>query len=169
MNRKEKIEFLIANIKGVGPSKAEKIADAFADIENLTSLAYDKNAMTRLKETVGIALANAVMDQLVDIKRQDEAVQLMVECGIPYFSATTIAKTDLLFKAFKKDPYTIGRQNDIKFEHCDRFAHVLFCEGNAPDMSKARMQYFIEAMLASLENSGHTFAYLSQLTKKINQ
>lgn len=169
MNRKEKIEFLIGNIKGVGPAKAEKIADAFFDTENLIELAYNQDAMQKLKETVGIASARNIMDQLIDMKRQDEAVQLMVSCGIPYFSATSIAKTELLFKAFKEDPYTIGRQNDIKFEYCDRFAHILFCEGNSPDMSKSRMQYFIEAMLASLENSGHTFAYLSQLTKKLNQ
>lgn len=31
------------------------------------------------------------------------------------------------------------------------------------------MHFFIDAMLMELENSGHTFAYLAQLTKKINQ
>jgi exodeoxyribonuclease V alpha subunit len=168
VNRKEKIEFLIANFKGVGPSKAEKIADLFHDVDNLIDLAYSKHALEQLKETVGIASANSVMDQLIDIKRQDDAVQMMVDCGISYFSALNIAKTELLFKAFKKDPYTIGRQNGVKFEACDRFAHRLYCD-NPPDMSRSRMKYFIEAMLANLENSGHTFAFLPQLTKKLNQ
>jgi exodeoxyribonuclease V alpha subunit len=168
MTRKAKIDFLISNIKGVGPAKAEKIADAFYDKENLIDLAYSQEAMNTLKETVGIAAANNIMEQLIDMKRQDEAVQVMVDCGIPYFTAINIAKTELLFKAFKDDPYTIGRQNDVKFEYCDRFAHRLFWE-NPPDMSRARMKYFIEAMLASLENSGHTFAFLPQLTKKLNQ
>ena len=35
-------------------------------------------------------------------------------------------------------------------------------------MFASRMHYFIEAMLAELENSGHTFAYITQLTKKLN-
>jgi exodeoxyribonuclease V alpha subunit len=74
-----------------------------------------------------------------------------------------------LFDAFKRDPYTIGRQNDIPFVQCDRFAHILFKDSLAPDMTVPRMQYFIDAMLMELENSGHTFAYLSQLTKKLNQ
>ena len=169
MTRKEKLDFLITNIKGVGPAKAEKIADAFENVDNLIDLAYDQDAFDKLKNVVGASTANVVMDQLIDIKRQDEAVQMMVECGIPYFTATSLAKTDLLFQAFKKDPYTIGRQNDIKFEYCDKFAHMLFWETRSPDMSKARMQYCIEAMLSNLENSGHTFAYLPQLTKKINQ
>ena len=168
MNRKEKIKFLIENIKGVGPSKAEKIVDAFEDLDNLILIANDNELYERLKLTVGISLATSITEQLLDIKRQDDAVQLMVECGIPYFSATNMAKTELLFEAFQKDPYTIGRQNDIRFEYCDRFAHISFQE-NAPDMSKSRMQYFIEAMLTDLENSGHTFAYLHQLTKKMNQ
>lgn len=170
MTRKEKIDFLIHNINGVGPAKAEKIADAFENVDSFIELAYDKNAYDTMKNAVGISLAKSIMDQFIDIKRQDEAVQKMVECGVPYFSATTIAKTELLFKAFQEDPYTIGRQNNLKFEHCDRFGHLAFAESErSPDMSKARMQWFIEAMLSDLENSGHTFAYLNQLTKKINQ
>ena len=87
MDRKEKIKFLIENIKGVGPSKAEKIADAFAHIDTLTTIAYNANEYDLLKATVGLSLAKSIMDQLIDIMRQDNAVQLMVECGIPYFSA----------------------------------------------------------------------------------
>ena len=167
MTRKEKIDFLEQNIKGVGPSKAQKIADAFPDCDYLVDLAYNKEAHEQLKALVGINLANSIMDQFIDIKRQDKEVQLMVKCGIPYFKATTIAKTELLMKAFREDPYTVGRNHNIDFVQCDKFAHIEMGDNN-PDMSKSRMQYFIEAMLAELENSGHTFAYLNQLTKKIN-
>ena len=167
MTRKDKINFLTENIKGVGPAKAEKIADLFNDVDDLISLAFNQDAFEKLKKTVGISLANNFMDQIAEIKRQDDAIQLMVNCSIPYFSAISIAKTELLFDAFKKDPYTIGRQNGLMFEHCDRFAHIRFGE-NSPDLSKSRMQWFIDAMLFELENSGHTFAYLTQLTKKMN-
>lgn len=168
MSRKDKIRFLIENIKGVGPAKAEKIADLFHDVDNLLSLAYNKEAFEKLKECVGITLANTFMDQIAEIKRQDDSIQLMVQCGIPYFSAINIAKTEMLFDAFKENPYKIGLLNGMKFEHCDRFAHIRFGE-DLPDMSKSRMQWFIDAMLFDLENSGHTFAYLSQLTRKMNQ
>lgn len=169
MNRKEKVDFLITNIKGVGPAKAEKIADSFSHIDTFLDIVYNQDAHKTLQEAVGIPLAKSILDQLIDIKHQDENIQKMVECGIPYFSATTIAKTEQLFNAFKADPYTIGRQNNLSFAHCDKFAHILFWETEAPDMSKARMHFFIDAMLMELENSGHTFAYLAQLTKKINQ
>ena len=168
MSRKEKIKFLIENIKGVGPSKAEKIADLFPDVDNFVSLAFNKDAFEKLKSALGLSLANAFMDQIADIKRQDEAIQLMVSCGIPYFSALNVAKTEMLFEAFKNDPYTIGYNNKMVFAHCDKFAHIFFGD-NAPDMSKARMRWMIDAMLFDLENSGHTFAYLMQLTRKINQ
>lgn len=167
MTKKEKINFLTENIKGVGPSKAEKIADLFEHVDDFISLAYNREAFEELKKTVGTATANTFMDQIAEIKRQDDAIQLMVNCNIPYFSAINIAKTELLFEAFKKDPYTIGRQNGLSFEHCDRFAHIRF-QDESPDLSKARMHWFIDAMLFELENSGHTFAYLTQLTKKIN-
>lgn len=169
MNRKEKYDFLIQNIKGVGPQKAEKIVDAFVKNDNIISIISSSEDIATLKSVVGNALALSIVDQLTNIKKQDEAVQLMVECGIPYFAAINMVKTELLFKAFQKDPYTIGRQNNIPFRHCDKFAHILFKDDNSPDMSKARMQYLIEAMLIELENSGHTFAYLHQLTRKINQ
>ena len=169
MNHREKVKFLIENIKGVGPSKAEKISLEFHDIDSFMSIVYNNELTARLKNIVGQSLSNSILNQLLDIKRQDETVQLMVECGIPYFSAVNIAKTELLFNAFKDDPYKIGMQNNIKFEYCDKFAHIIFAETNSPDMAKSRMFYFIDAMLFDLENSGHTFAYLAQLTKKMNQ
>lgn len=168
MSRNDKIQFLKENVKGVGPAKAEKIANLFPDVDDLVSLAYNKEAFEKIKEAVGITLANAFMNQMAEIKRQDDAIQAMISCNIPYFSAINIAKTKLLFEAFKKDPYTIGSQNNMMFEHCDHFAHIRYNE-NPPDMSKARMQWMVEAMLFDLENSGHTFAYLTQLTKKMNQ
>ena len=168
MNRKEKVDFLIDNFNGVGPAKAEKIADLFADVNNLVDLAYNKDAYEKLKENVGLSLANKVMDQFAEIKKQNESVKLMIECGIPYFSAVNVAKQELQFEAFKKDPYTVGMSCGLKFEHCDRFAHILFRRTTSPDMSKSRMHWFIEAMLFELENSGHTFAYMKQLVRKIN-
>ena len=168
MTRKEKIDFLKENFNGIGPAKAEKIADLFHDVDNLVTLAYNKEAYEQLKENLGIAVANKVMDQLAEIKRQDESVQLMVKCGIPYFSAVNIAKQEMQFEAFKKDPYTVGSSCGLAFAHCDRFAHILFRRGTSPDMSRARMQWLIDDMLFELENSGHTFAYMHQLVKKIN-
>lgn len=169
MTRKEKIDFLTINIKGVGPAKAEKIVNYFENIDNFMSVAYDKEFQSQLKELIGVSLAQSFINQLLDIRRQDEHIQQMVACGIPYFSATSIAKTEELFKAFKKDPYTIGRQHGLQFVHCDKFAHILFCETTPPDMSKARMQFFIDATLSKLESSGHTYAYLTQLTKELNK
>lgn len=169
MNRKEKIDFLKKNIKGVGTAKAEKIADAFHTTDSLISIVDDKDAFEILKATVGISLANSIINQFIEIKKQDDAVQLMVECGIPYFSATSIAKSNKLFEEFKKDPYIVGRLNNIPFNQCDKFAHILFKDMESPDMLVSRMHFFIDAMLMELENSGHTFAYLAQLTKKLNQ
>ena len=44
MTRKEKIDFLKENFNGIGPAKAEKIADLFHDVDNLVTLAYNKEA-----------------------------------------------------------------------------------------------------------------------------
>lgn len=169
MTQKEKINFLTENIKGIGPAKAEKIAIAYKDMDNLLDIEKTREEYERMSSVVGTSLAASVIEQISEIKKQDDFVKVMVSCGIPYFTSVNIVKTELLFKAFKKDPYTIGRQNGIDFVSCDKFAHVYFMQyEKSPDMDKARMQYFIEATLLSLENSGHTFAYLNQLVKKMN-
>lgn len=163
-------EFFEKNIKGVGPAKAEKIETALYDVENIVEIVEKKELQDKLKEAIGMKLASSILEQLSEIKRQNEDVQLMVDCGIPYFTAIVVAKSELTMQAFKKDPYKIGRQNEIKFTYCDKFAHIHFAKTKkSPDMMVSRMQYMIEAMLQTLEQSGHTFAYLSQLTQKINR
>jgi len=168
MNKKEKMDFLLENIRGIGPSKADKMVNGFPDIDTWFSLLDNTELQEHAKALVGEKLTASILTQLQNIQKQDEAVQMMVNCGIPYFSAVNIAKDALLFAAFKKDPWTIGREQGIPFESCDRFGHILF-QNDPPDMSKVRMQSFINAMLLELENSGHTFAYLPQLAKKLNQ
>ena len=169
LTRKEKINFLTENIRGVGPAKAEKIADAYADVDNLLDLEKTREEYKRLSDVIGTSLAASILDQIAEIKKQDEFISVMVSCGITYYTAMNIVKTELLFEAFKKDPYTIGKQNNIDFIACDKFAHAYFIQfDKSPDMCCSRMKYFIEAMLLNLENSGHTFAYLTQLVKKMN-
>ena len=169
MTRKEKIDFLRDNVKGVGEAKAEKIADAFPNYENILDIPRNPQTHYILQQAVGQSTAASVLEQIETMRKQGEVVQMMVGCGIPYFAALNIAKTELLNAAFNKDPYTIGRQNNIPFEACDTFAHIMMAEqGRSPDMFASRMHYFIEAMLAELENSGHTYAYITQLTKKLN-
>ena len=169
LTRKEKINFLTENIRGVGPAKAEKIADAYADVDNLLDLEKTREEYKRLSDVIGTSLAASILDQIAEIKKQDEFISVMVSCGITYYTAMNIVKTELLFEAFKKDPYTIGKQNNIDFVACDKFAHAYFIQfDKSPDMCCSRMKYFIEAMLLNLENSGHTFAYLTQLVKKMN-
>ena len=169
MTRKEKIDFLRDNIKGVGEAKAEKIADVFASYDNVLDIPRNPQTHFALQQAIGQASAASVLEQIETMRKQGAIVKSFVDCGIPYFSALNIVKTELLYNAFLKDPYTIGRQNAIPFEACDIFAHKLMAkEGRSPDMFASRMHYFIEAMLAELENSGHTFAYITQLTKKLN-
>ena len=169
MTRKEKIDFLRDNVKGVGEAKAEKIADVFANYDNIMYVPRNPQTHFALQQAVGQATARSVLEQLETMRLQSEQVNKMVGCGIPYFAALNIVKTELLHKAFLKDPYTIGRQNNVPFEACDNFAHKLMAPDNkSPDMYASRMHYFIEAMLAELENSGHTYAYITQLTKKLN-
>ena len=169
MTRKEKIDFLRDNIKGVGEAKAEKIADVFASYDNVLDIPRNPQTHFALQQAIGQSSAASVLEQIETMRKQGAIVKSFVDCGIPYFSALNIVKTELLYNAFLKDPYTIGRQNAIPFEACDIFAHKLMAkEGRSPDMFASRMHYFIEAMLAELENSGHTFAYITQLTKKLN-
>lgn len=167
MTHKEKVDFLIKNIDGVGQVKAEKIAQAL-NVNTFFDILNNQELANKLRETVGVKLTQDIIEQLYQVQKQNSSVKTMVECGISTFSAINIAKNELLFDAFKKNPYAIGRRHGLKFEHCDKFAHILFCEGESPDMSVDRMHWFIESMLSILENSGHTFAYLQQLTKQIN-
>ena len=87
MDRAEKVRFLIDNIKGVGESKAEKIIEVFPEIENPLSLTKIPEAYEKLAPVVSAHTACALMEQLQEMVKQDESIQLMVSCGIPYFTA----------------------------------------------------------------------------------
>lgn len=168
MTRLEKIDFVITNIKGIGQVRAEKIVDAFPDVDVFLHIVNLPNVRERLNKVVSISLTNSILQQLEEIVKQDEIISLMTNCGLSYYASIQLAKNKKQLEAFKKDPYTIGQNCNLSFKACDKFAHIYFGD-NCPDMTIPRMSWFIDTMLAELEDSGHTFAYLKQLVKKINQ
>lgn len=171
MDRQEKIKFFQDNINGVGPIKAQKLADLLNRLDDPLSIETNEDAIKQVKETFGLKFCESFIDQIHHIKKQSDDIQQMVFYGIPYFQAVSIAKQDSVMAAFKKNPYMIGKKEGLNFVDCDRYAHVLF--NNDPDcnlnMCVDRMQWLIEDRLKTLEESGHTYAYLNQLTKAINK
>lgn len=165
MNGKEKLDFL-KNFEGIGPQRAQKIIDTFADVDNLLYLNKANNARNRLREVLSPSAANSFWEQLEKMHSQKEEIHAMMECGISYLSALTIVNNEHEAKLFKEQPYAYSKGHGIDFESCDKYMHRTL--DFAPDMTEERMVHLMEAMLLTLEQSGHTFAYLSQLLKKVN-
>ena len=53
VTRKEKIDFLRDNIKGVGEAKAEKIADVFASYDNVLDIPRNPQTHFALQQAIG--------------------------------------------------------------------------------------------------------------------
>lgn len=152
---------------GIGETRREKIADEFWDIENTLDILNVPNLKERLLKHLSQKTAQAFVDRLYEIKAINAEQSQMTDCGIPYIIASNISRAPLELQAFKKNPYVIGQKYNIPFVACDKYAHKLYWD-NPPDMNKDRMRFFINAMLAELEQSGHTFAYAKQLVRKMN-
>lgn len=152
---------------GIGETRREKIADEFWDIENTLDILNVPNLKERLLKHLSQKTAQAFVDRLYEIKAVNAEQSQMTDCGIPYIIASNISRAPLELQAFKKNPYVIGQKYNIPFVACDKYAHKLYWD-NPPDMNKDRMRFFINAMLAELEQSGHTFAYAKQLVRKMN-
>ena len=168
MNYIEKIDFIITNIKGIGKVKAEKLINAFPEVDVFLDVLKIPNLYERLTNIVSPTMAHSIVEQLKNIEEKGDTISLMTSCGIPYFSAVQIAQNEKQFKFFKEDPYDIGLNCNLKFKACDKFAHVFFGK-NKPDMVISRMVWFIDSMLKELEESGHTYALFKQLVKKMNK
>ena len=166
MNGKEKMDFL-NNFSGIGPQRAQKIIETFSDVDNLLYLHKAPNAHTRMRDVLPTNAAQSFWEQLDKMHSQKEDIHQMMECGISYLNALLIVNDEREFAKFKEQPYVYSKAHGIDFEACDKYIHKINYE-QPPDMDEERMVHLMEAMLLTLEQSGHTFAYLSQLLKKVN-
>ena len=167
MNGKEKMDFLTQNFDGIGPQRAQKIISTFSDVDDFLYLHKAPDAQTRISQILPTNAARAFWEQLHRIHSQKDGVHMMMKCGFTYLSALLIINNEHELKKFKESPYTYSKSHGIGFEACDKYMHMV-CGENRPDMNEERMVHFMEAMLLTLEQSGHTFAYMSQLLKKVN-
>ena len=167
MNGKEKMDFLTNNFDGIGPQRAQKIIDTFPEVENLLYLRKANDAETRMRTILPTNAAKMFWDQIEKMLSQKDDIHKMMDCGIAYLNALIIVNNEHEFKNFLNTPYIYAKNHGIPFEACDKYIHMIAGE-NSPDMTEERMIHFMDAMLLNLEQSGHTFAYMAQLLKKMN-
>ena len=169
LSYEENKNLLVNSLTGVGPAKAEKILEVFPNMNGFSSLYQDFQLLEKLNKVFSPSFANNIKEQIEKIQKNDEKTLFMINCGIPAPSASEIVKNPLEYEAFTKDPYAVGKNHNIDFALCDKFAHAYRWEETSPDYDEPRMKAFIEAMLLELEASGHTYATLKQLTNRMNR
>lgn len=167
MNGKEKMDFLVKNFKGISETRAEKIINTFPEVDNLRYLADRNDFAERLSGVIPSNIIKSFKEQLDSINAQGNEIKQMVDCGFTYMDAFLICSDEQRKKQFASTPYKYAHDNNIAFAACDKYIHCIHWQA-PPDMDAERMVYFIDAMLLCLEQSGHTFAYMQQLVKKMN-